>query len=538
MEQIYVFGHRNPDTDSVCSAIAYAHFKNRQLPGHVPARLGKMNAETRFVLETFDVEEPMLLPHVHVRVQDVMSRAIVSATTNATVYEVGALMRKHEVQAIPLLDDSGKAQSVVTERSLARSYLKELELQSLDNEATELNKIAQTINGILLVGRGNTKISGNVVIAAMNVTTMTSYIKSGDLVILGNRENAQETALDCDASCMVVTGNLSPSAAIQKRAREQGVSIIVTPHDTFATARLINLSIAATQLADPNVLRFSPDALVSEITLDLLNSKTGIALVENDEGHLLGVLTKSDIVAKRRRQVILVDHSERGQSAEGIETADILEIIDHHRLGGLETANPMFAMIAPVGCTCTLILRRYREAGIPVPRSTAGLMISAILSDTMLLKSPTTTPEDVAAVHYLGELIGEEPLVYGQRMYNAKFDIAHLSAAAIATTDLKTFDFGTTDVGIAQIEVGDKEVVLARKDELLEALAQTQKDNDLDLMVLMVTDLFREGTEVLAVGNTRPLERAFNAPIHDHTFWLPGVLSRKKQMVPPLANAF
>lgn len=538
MDPIYVFGHRNPDTDAICSAIAYAYFKNRLAPGHIPARLGHLNAETRFVLDTWDVEEPELLPHLHVRVQDVMSKNIKSAPINATVYEIGELMRQHEVQVIPLVDASGRAQGVVTERSLARAYLRELQIQSLDQNPTELRKIAQTLNGSLIVGKGDTQVSGDVVIATLNVTSMGSFVKQGDLVILGNRENAQEAALDCDPSCLILTRDFPPSEAIKKRAREQGVGIIVTPHPTFTTARLINLSVDAMRLADPAVLRFSPDSLVSEITADLLAAKTGAAMVESDEGYLLGIVTKGDIVARRRRRAILVDHSERSQSVEGIETADILEIIDHHRLGGLETANPMFAMIAPVGCTSTLVLRRYREANITVPRNIAGLMVSAILSDTMLLKSPTTTSEDIAAVAYLGEIIDEEPLAYGGRMYNAKFDIANLAPGAIATSDLKTFVFGSHNVGIAQVEVGDKEAVLLRKGELLAAMKVICDQQGFDLMVLMVTDLFREGTELLVQGNTRAVERAFNTTLSDYALWLPGVLSRKKQVVPPLANAF
>jgi manganese-dependent inorganic pyrophosphatase len=538
MDPIYVFGHRNPDTDAICSAIAYAYFKNRLAPGHIPVRLGNLNAETRFVLDTWDIEEPEFLPHLHLRVQDVMSRDIKSAPINATVYEVGELMRQAEVQAIPLVDASGRAQGVVTERSLARAYLRELQVQSLDHQPTELRKIAQTLNGSLVVGRGDTQVSGDVVIATLNVTSMGSFVRKGDLVILGNRENAQEAALDCDPSCLILTRDFPPSEAIKKRAREQGVGIIITPHPTFMTARLINLSVDAMRLADPAVLRFSPDSLVSEITSDLLAAKTGAAMVENEEGYLLGVITKGDIVARRRRRAILVDHSEKSQSVEGIETADILEIVDHHRLGGLETANPMFAMIAPVGSTCTLVLRRYREAGITVPRNIAGVMVSAILSDTMLLKSPTTTPEDVAAIAYLGEIIGEDPLAYGGRMYNAKFDIANLAPEALATSDLKTFVFGTHDVGIAQVEVGDKEAVLEHKEELLEAMKTVCEKQGFDLMLLMVTDLFREGTELLTVGNTRAVERAFNATLTDNALWLPGVLSRKKQVVPPMANAF
>jgi manganese-dependent inorganic pyrophosphatase len=291
-------------------------------------------------------------------------------------------------------------------------------------------------------------------------------------------------------------------------------------------------------LLEDNVLTVSPESLVSDITQELLEAEPALALVTDPEGRLLGVVTKSDIIARRRRKVMLVDHSERSQSADGIERADIVEIVDHHRLGGLETAGPILALIAPVGCTATLILRRYKEFGVVPPRAIAGLMVAAILSDTMLLKSPTTTTEDVAAVEYLGTVLGEDPLAFGIRMYNAKFDVATLSPSEIATNDLKTFVFGTAKVGIGQVEVGDAAVLLVRKGEIVEAMVQHQIQQEFDLLLLMVTDIVREGTELLAVGRARAVERAFGASLQDHAVFLPGVLSRKKQVVPPLAQAF
>jgi manganese-dependent inorganic pyrophosphatase len=262
-----------------------------------------------------------------------------------------------------------------------------------------------------------------------------------------------------------------------------------------------------------------------------------MALVNDDEGKLVGIISKGDILARRRNRVILMDHSERSQSADGIDRADILEIIDHHRLGGLETSGPIYALIAPVGSTSTLVLRRYREMGVEPPREIAGLLVAAILSDTMLLKSPTTTEEDARAVVRLGEILGEDPLAFGRRMYDAKVDVAGSSPADIVANDLKLFTFGSATVAIAQLEVADKDAVLRRKGELLEAMRQVQEEKDYDLLLLMVTDILEEGTELLSVGKTRLIERAFDVHLTDHSCYLPGVLSRKKQVVPPLMGA-
>ncbi|HYN87285.1 MAG TPA: putative manganese-dependent inorganic diphosphatase [Ardenticatenaceae bacterium] len=538
MEPVYVFGHKNPDTDSICSAIAYAYLKNTQSAGNIPARLGELNRETQFVLGSFDVPTPVFLPHVHIRVQDVMTRKVISAPVQATVYDVGDLLRDHQIHAIPIVDGAGRPQGVVTERGLARSYLKELEVQSLRDAPAELGKIAATLDGRLVVGSPTTQVQGNAVIGAMSPEAMVHFIAPDDLVLVGDRENAQEAALSCGISCLVVTGDFEPSPRIQNLARARGSAILVTPYDTFAAARLINLSVPAVRLLEPDILTASPETLVTEITPDLLESDAGIMLVTDDDERLVGVVTKRDVLARRRRRVILVDHSERGQSADGIERAEIVEIIDHHRLGGLETSGPILAVIVPVGCTATLVLRRYRELGVEPPREMAGLMVASILSDTVLLKSPTTTPEDVAAVEALGKLMREDALAFGTRMYNAKFDIAHLSPDQFVANDLKVFVFGSAAVGIGQIEVGDAALVLRRKADLVEAMERHRRQHALDLLLLMVTDIVRGGTELLAVGQTRVVERAFGTALQDHSLYLPGVLSRKKQVVPPISSAF
>ena len=536
MPPVYVFGHKNPDTDSICSAIAYAHLKNAEAPGHFPARLGELNRETRFVLRFFDVDEPDFLPHVYVRAQDVMQTDVISAPTTSTLHDVGELLRVHRIHAVPMLDDEGRAQGVITESGLARSFLQELQVRGLQRRPTKLGQITDTLGGRLVVGEPTTLVEGNILIGAMSPESMVAYISKGDLVILGDRENAQEAALRCDISCLILTGNFAPSPHIQQLAGERGAAIIIAPHDTFSTARLINLSTSALELLEKDVLMVTPDTLVREIELALVESPAAIALVNDTDSSLIGVLTKSDLVTKRRRRVILVDHSERSLSVAGVEQAEILEIVDHHRLGGVETMEPLLAVIAPVGSTATLVLRRYHQLGLVPPREIAGLMVAAILSDTMLLKSPTTTPEDVAAVERLGKVLGEDPLAFGVRMYDAKFDIAALSPEEIAANDLKTSVLGSTKVGISQVEVGDATRVLGRKGEILAAMAELQTRQGFDLLMLMITDILREGTELLALGDTRMVEKAFGVSLRDHGTYLPGVLSRKKQMVPAIAR--
>jgi manganese-dependent inorganic pyrophosphatase len=283
----------------------------------------------------------------------------------------------------------------------------------LQGRPTRLGRVAETLGGRLFLGEPATEVRGNILIGAMSPESMAGYISKGDLLILGDREDAQAVALQHDISCLIITGGFTPSPQVQQQASARGAAVIVTPHDTYATARLINLSVPALELLDRDVLTFTPDTLVREIEPALLEAQAAIALVSDADGRVIGVLTKSDLVARRRRRVILVDHSERSLSVAGVEQAEILEIVDHHRLGGLETMDPLMVTIAPVGCTATLVLRRYHELGLEPPQEIAGLMVAAILSDTVLLKSPTATPEDAAAVKHLGELLDEDPMAFG-----------------------------------------------------------------------------------------------------------------------------
>jgi manganese-dependent inorganic pyrophosphatase len=489
-------------------------------------------------LETFSVPEPEFLPHIHVRVQDVMTTNVVSAPSDSTVMDVGHLMRKHDIHAVPIVAEDGRVRGVVSERMLARSYLKEMDIYRGENGTFTLGKIAETLNGFLVVGQPETHIKGSFLIGAMSPETMINHIMPKDTLILGNRENAQILALEKGAACLILTGGFMPETAVHTLAQKRESAIIVTPHDTYAATRLINLSLSALQVMESDVLTVSPDVLIKEITQDLLESRLDLALVIDDDGCLMGILTKSDILLHRRRRAILVDHSEQSQSIEGIREAEILEILDHHRLGGLETAGPILALIAPVGCTATLVLQRYKELGVEPPKAMAGLMLAAILSDTMLLKSPTKTAADETAVAYLGQLLKQDPLEFGIRMYNAKFDIDSLTPQDIATNDMKFFTFGSHQVSISQVEVADKSIVMALKDEILAAMIQFQSQYKKELTLLMITDIMNEGTELLAVGRLRVVEKAFRLPVTANAVYLPGVMSRKKQVVPPISRAF
>lgn len=535
---IAIIGHQNPDTDSIASPIAYAWLKAREEPDREfrAFRLGDINRETAFVLNRLGIPEPPLLEHVRRRVREAMVHDVITAGVDATSYEVGVLMRREGIRSIPLVDEEAHPHGVVTTRTLAELYIHEAGTFSFAVEPPTVAQVVRTLEGVLLVGKPDTHLAGRPVIGAMTPALMRKHIRPGDVVIVANRGDAQRTALEGGASALIVSGGIRPRRHILEEAKRRNIVVILSPHTTATTMRLVRLSLPAIAMAERHPLTFSPDELLSEITPDLMQDKHGVALVVNREERLVGILTRHDLLHPRRRRVILIDHSEPQQTVPGIEEAEILEILDHHRLGGMETHAPLRVYVLPVGSSATLVFRRYREVGIEPPREMAGLMLAAILSDTMLLRSPTTTPEDKAAVRDLETLSGLKTRAFGVAMYKAKTDISGLSAWEIVTGDLKPYTFGGQNIAIAQVEVADRDQLLSRLKEIRQALERLRDQGPYDLALLLVTDVLSEGSTVIATGNTRLVERAFGISLREGHAWLPGVLSRKKQVVPALAG--
>lgn len=538
-EVVAVVGHRNPDTDSIASAVAYAWLKAREDPNtpYQAFRLGEVNRETAFVLEYFDHPTPPYLPHVYQRVWEAMVTEVITAPVDATSYEVGYLMREHGIRSVPLVDEAGRPHGVVTTRTLAELYIHEAGTFTLAVEPPTVAQVLRTLQGTLLVGDPQRLLSGRPVIAAMTPALMRKHLRPGDVVVVANRTDAQRTALACGASALIVSGGIRPRREVLEEAERRDAVVILTHHTTATTMRLLRLSLPALGIAERHPLTFHPEEVLSEVAPDLMQDRHGVALVVDDAERLVGILTRHDLLKPRRRRVILVDHSEPPQSVEGLEEADVLEIVDHHRLGGLETRSPLRVMVMPVGATATLVWRRYQEVGVQPPPGIAGLMLAAILSDTMLLRSPTTTAADREAVTALAAIAGVEPEPFGVEMYRAKTDISGLTAWDRVTGDLKPYVFGGQRIAVGQVEVADVTPVRERLPEIVAALERLQAERGFDLAMLLVTNALEEGSGLVATGNVRLVERAFNVRLEDHWAYLPGVVSRKKQVVPALAAA-
>lgn len=531
MGPVLVFGHKNPDNDSICSAVAYAHLKNLTDADNVylPARLGPVPVETQWVFERFGVDIPDEVAHVFTRVRDVMTEDAVSIAPDATMLDAGRLMRTHGVRALPVVED-GAVRGLINVSILAELYIDETDVRGFEALPVTVGHLASALGGTILVGEATDLLSGGVLIGAMEPESMLAYIKPGDTLILGDRKRTQPLVLEAGVACLVVTGSFVPDADVLELASARGAAVISTSHDTYAAARLVNLSHPVGGFMDTAMALVGPEMLLSEVAEDLVESPHREAVVVDDDGALAGIITRTNLARGLRRRVILVDHNELSQSAPGVAEAAVLEIIDHHRVGDVQTAAPILFMNLPVGSTATIVAERYRETGVEPPQSMAGLLLAALLTDTVLLKSPTTTDTDRVVAARLAAVLDLDAGEFGMEMFRARSSGRAFSAAEAVRADLKEYRSGDAVIAIAQIETVDVTEVLEHRDEVVGTMAALREARGYDLLMLMITDVVREGSEIVAVGRTRLAERALGIDLASGSAWMDGILSRKKQI--------
>ncbi len=538
MPPIYVTGHRNPDTDSIASAIGYAELKSRLEPSreYVAVRLGDCNAQTRWVLERSGAREPELLPHVMLRACDVMQTSFPVTGEDQPIRVAGLAMVGAGLELVPIVDERGALTGVLTERALARRYIRETRHAStLTDAPTQVSAVLDVLGGELVAGEDR-QLAGRVWVHSMDPGSPTG-ISAGDVVVVGNRADAQRLVLARGAALMVVSNGSRPSEEVLALARERETAVIVSPLDSYVSGRMITLAAPCSALMEKDPLTVTGEYLVAEISEQIKEIHYGAALVIDAQRRPVGLVTRADVVSPPRRRVVLVDHAEQGQSVAGIEQAEIVEILDHHHIGSIVTRVPVMATFDPVGSTATLVVERFRRSGIEPSAPTAGMLLGAVLSDTVILNSPTTTERDHAVVAYLERVLGLDAAELGREMFEAAADVSEVSAEEIVTRDAKRYQLGGgQEICIAQIEVVGKGL-LERRRELLEAIARERERERLALYALMVTDVLSKGTELLVAGDSGAVARSFGARAEDGTIELPGVMSRKKQVAPRLLAA-
>ncbi len=540
-KKIFVIGHKNPDTDSICSAIVYADLK-KKLTGkdYVAKRAGHLNAETQFVLEKCNVEAPEYISDVSTQVRDIEIREVKGVSGNISLKKAWKLMKDENVVTLPITKDK-KLEGVITIGDIATTYMDVYDSNILATANTPYLNILETIDGTMVVGDKNKSYNkGKVLIAAANPDLMESYIEEHDLVILGNRYESQLCAIEMKAGCIIVCEGAKVSMTIQKLANEHGCTVISTPHDTYTVARLMNQSmpIEFFMIRD-NLITFRSDSLIDEIKTVMAKNRNRDFPILDRRGDFLGMISRRNLLNMERKQIVLVDHNERSQAVDGIEDAEILEIIDHHRLGTIETIKPVFFRNQPLGCTATIIYQMYKENGIEIEKAMANLLCAAIISDTLMYRSPTCTPIDKEACEELAKIAGIDVVTFAEEMFEAGSNLKSKSPEEIFYQDFKKFSIDDVTFGVGQINSMNAIELADIKEKLMPYLEKAYIEHGVDMIFFMLTNIIRESTDLIYMGNNAKdlIERAFGVTSKGDFYRLDGVVSRKKQLIPSLMIA-
>lgn len=540
---VFVIGHINPDTDSVCSAICYARLKEAVTgKRHEARRAGQINEETRFVLNKFGVKEPEYQDNVRMQVKDAQYRRMEGVSRAISLKKAWEIMKESNVVTLPITKQN-RLEGVITIQDIATSYMDVYDSHILSTAHTKYRNIVETLDGTMIVGNEEEYfIDGKVLIAAANPEVMENYIEKGDFVILGNRYESQLSAIEMEAGCIVVCEGASVTATICKLAQEKGCNIISTPHDTYTVARLINQSMPISYfMSRKNLITFNLDDYVEDIKDIMVQKRHRYFPILDKKGLYAGMLSRRNLLGIERKKVILVDHNEKSQAVDGIEDAEILEIIDHHRLGTIETISPVYFRNQPLGCTATLIYQMYLENGVEIDKQTASLLCAAIISDTLMYRSPTCTEVDKQAAEALAKIAGLDVESFAAEMFKAGSDLSAKTEDDIFYQDFKKFSSGNISFGISQITSMDEEELEVIKHRMLPYIQNITQLHNLDMVFFMLTDIRNESTELLFVGNHAGsiVESAFSKRLQqeENAVVLKGVVSRKKQLLPALMTA-
>ena len=540
---VCVVGHKNPDTDSICSAIAYAYLKSRtdDSCSYVAARAGQVSAETQYVLDYFKMEQPLFLDNIGTRVKDMEIREVPGVRSHISVKNAWTLMRGQNVFTLPITDEEDHLHGLITINDIAKSYMEEHDSSIVSTARTPYRNILETLEAQMVVGDVDDYFEkGKVVIAVANPDVMENYIEEHDMVILGNRYESQLCAIEMNAGCLVVCLGAPVSRTIQHMARDRGCKVIVTPLDTYEVARLINQSMPVDFfMKKENLISFRLTDYTDEIREVMSKKRYRDFPILDKQGCYVGMISRRNLLGVRKRAVILVDHNEITQAVDNVQDSEILEIIDHHRIGSLETMAPVYFRNQPVGCTGTIIYQIFREQGVAIPPEIAGLLCSAIISDTLVFRSPTCTAMDVSAARALEKIAGIECETYAQKMFAAGSDLKSKTPEEILYQDFKRFEFGDLNIGIGQITSMNEEELENIRNRLLPYIREVYEREDMDMIFFMLTDIIHESTELICCGKDSDelVDEAFHQKTENGYARLPGVVSRKKQLVPSFMMA-
>ena len=544
---IYISGHKNPDTDSICSAMALADLKNKiaekqmmeEISGQVvyqAVRAGHLNQETRYVMKAFDVTAPTYMRDARTQIKDIFDNKTESVSGNISLRQAWKTMRAVKKATLAITDKEGHLEGLISTGDIAKSYMAVFDNCILAQARTPYENIIDTVEGELLAGNADQHVtSGKVVISTANTEIIRAHIDEGDVVILGNRYEAQLCALEQHASVIIVCDGAPVSRTIRKIAGDNDCAVISTAYDTYAVARLINQSLPVSYfMTKDNLVVFKENSYVDDIKDIMMKERIRDFPVVTEDDCYAGMISRRNLIDMNKKQFILVDHNEADQAINGIEETEIVEIIDHHKLGTIETIKPVNVRSQPVGCTATIIYQMYIENDIKISKTIAGLLCSAIISDTLLFRSPTCTPLDKLAAGKLAEIAGVDLEAHAVAMFDAGSDLKSKSDEEILYQDFKKFKSGDTTFGVGQVTSMNVEELKKLKDKMKPFLESARTKENMDMLFLLLTDILSENSYVIYAGAEAEniLSQGFNQTPVDGEALLEGVVSRKKQFVP------
>ena len=543
VDRTYIVGHKNPDTDSICSAIAYAELKRQTEDGEFQAcRAGEISEETHFVLEHFGMEAPELFRDAATEVKEIEIHEIRGIDRETSVKQAWNIMNRHNVVTLPIVEAAGGLEGLITVSDIAKSYMDIHDSDILSQASTSFASIAETLDGTILVGDGTECFTeGRVVVGAFPSDLMGKYIREKDLIIMGNRPDDLICAMEHRVAGIVVGLDAEISDLILRLAREQNCVIIRSPHGTYTNARLINQSLPVRHLmTTDSIVKFHLSDRVTDIRDIMKNLRHRDFPVLDENEKYVGTISRRNLIGCKGKKVILVDHNERSQAVDHVEEAEILEVIDHHRLGSLETIEPILFRNEPVGCTATIISALYHECGLEIPQKIAGLLCSAILSDTLIFHSPTCTERDRRTALELAKIAGIEDIdAYAKQMFRAGADLGKKTTQEILFQDFKRFNYEDIKLGVGQISLLDEEELLEIRGQMQEFFGTHFAELKLGMAFFLLTNIREQSSDVVCAGEGAKelLEKVFNREMNDGVMTLADVVSRKKQFLPALMEA-
>ena len=541
-KKVWVVGHKNPDTDSICAAIAYANLKNQADGNRYEAkRAGELNEETKYVLDTFGVKSPGLITDVGAQVKDIEIRKTPGVSGKISLKRAWEMMKEQNVVTLPVTDKENNLEGLIITGDIATSYMDVYDNSILSRAKTQYQNIVDTLDGTMLCGNEHAYfMKGKVVVGSANPETMEQFLEDDDLVIMGNRYDAQICALESNASCIVIAGSPQVPKTIVKMAEEKHCVLITTDYDTYTAARLINQSMPIKFfMRREQLVTFETEEYIDEVREIMSKEKHRDFPVLDEDGKYIGMISRRNLLNMKKKQLILVDHNEKTQAVDGIGGADILEIIDHHRIGSLETMSPVFFRNQPLGCTATIIYQMYQEQKVAIDKKVAGLLCSAILSDTLMYRSPTCTPLDKAVAEELAQIADINIEEHAKAMFQAGSDFGSKTPEEIFDQDFKTFSQDGVEFGVGQLSAMTQEELEQVRDKLLPYLRDVLVERKIEMVFVMLTNIIEETTYLICAGEKADdlVEKAYHVHKEGDYHVLKGVVSRKKQLIPMFMSA-